>query len=267
MNPVLLDPLDIGIAVALVLISGVLSMVLSLGIHRDLFVAAARMIIQLVLVGFLLRWVFGVQIAWITALIVTGMILAGSYEATARQSRRLSGVWHLLVGLASVAGSTLPIAAVGLLILSQDPQWGGARHIIPLLGIVLGTAMNAASIALDRFYSTVWQQRDAVEARLALGQGRWTALDRIVPQVVRAGTIPIVNQMAGAGVITMPGIMSGQILAGMDPLEAGKYQIFLMMLLAGAGFAGVLLATFLSVWRIMDERDRLRLDRLAPAKR
>nr|MDL2428609.1 ABC transporter permease [Pseudomonas sp. BJa5] len=74
--------------------------------------------------------------------------------------------------------------------------------------------------------------------------------------------IPTLNQMAAAGIITLPGIMTGQILAGMDPLDAARYQILLMLLLAAAGFATALGAVWLSAWRLTDERDRLRLDRL-----
>jgi len=75
--------------------------------------------------------------------------------------------------------------------------------------------------------------------------------------------IPIINQMSAAGVITLPGMMTGQILAGMDPLEAAKYQILLLFLLSGGAGLGALAAVYVAVWRITDERDRLRLDRLA----
>jgi putative ABC transport system permease protein len=80
---------------------------------------------------------------------------------------------------------------------------------------------------------------------------------------LRSGMIPIINQMSAAGVITLPGMMTGQILAGMDPLEAAKYQILLLFLLSGGAGLGALAAVYVAVWRITDERDRLRLDRLA----
>lgn len=81
-------------------------------------------------------------------------------------------------------------------------------------------------------------------------------------RAVNAGIIPVMNQMVGAGIITMPGIMSGQILAGQDPLDAATYQIFLMLLLAASGTSSVILAIYLTVFRVTDERHRLRLDRL-----
>ena len=80
---------------------------------------------------------------------------------------------------------------------------------------------------------------------------------------LRSGMIPIINQMSAAGVITLPGMMTGQILAGMDPLEAAKYQILLLFLLSGGAGLGALAAVYVAAWRITDERDRLRLDRLA----
>ena len=91
---------------------------------------------------------------------------------------------------------------------------------------------------------------------------RYTALGGVLRRALYTGLIPILNQMAAAGIITLPGIMTGQILAGMDPLDAARYQILLMFLLVGAGFAAALGAVYLSAWRLTDERDRLRLDRL-----
>jgi putative ABC transport system permease protein len=79
---------------------------------------------------------------------------------------------------------------------------------------------------------------------------------------LRSGMIPIINQMSAAGIITLPGMMTGQILAGMAPFEAAKYQILILFLLSGGAGLGALAATFVAVWRVTDERDRLRLDRL-----
>ena len=78
--------------------------------------------------------------------------------------------------------------------------------------------------------------------------------------------MPIINSMAATGIVSLPGMMTGQILSGVDPTEAVKYQLLVMFLIGGATGLGVLLATFGSVWRLTDERHRLRLERLTNAK-
>ena len=86
----------------------------------------------------------------------------------------------------------------------------------------------------------------------------------MLQSAIKSGMIPIVNQMSAAGIITLPGMMTGQILAGMLPLEAAKYQILVLLLLAGGAGLGAIGAAYAALWRVTDERDRLRLDRLAP---
>ena len=128
--------------------------------------------------------------------------------------------------------------------------------------MLLGNTMNGIALALDRLTQTAWEQRETIEARLMLGHTTDEAVYGIRQQVFRSGLIPIINAMAAAGIVSLPGMMTGQILAGAPPVEAVKYQIMIMFLIAaGAGF-GTLAAVHLSVRRLFDERERLRLDRL-----
>lgn len=262
MSPIILSPLDLVLAALLVLASAGLSLVLSLGIHRALVWSAVRMIVQLLLVGLLLRVVFQQSSPWLTAGLVVAMIVAATYEVGSRQERRLQGWWRYGIGGMAVGTATLVIAILALTTALRPDPWWDARHAIPLTGIVLGTAMNAASLALNAIFAGAVQQRAAIEARLALGADRHLAFRDLIRRAIRTGLIPTINQMAGAGIITLPGIMTGQVLAGMDPVAAATYQILLMFLLASAGFAGAALASRLAVVRLTDRRDRLRLDRL-----
>ena len=105
-------------------------------------------------------------------------------------------------------------------------------------------------------------ERAAIEAQLVLGASRNEALAPLIRASVRKGLIPIINQMSAAGIITLPGIMTGQILAGMDPMDAVRYQILLMFLLAGGSGLSVALAVYLAARSVTDERHRLRMERL-----
>src|SRR6202011_3057685 len=121
--------------------------------------------------------------------------------------------------------------------LRSDP-WYAPQILIPLLGIILGNVMNGVSVSLNALSTAIMRERPAIEARLALGTDRYTALKPLQRSALRSGMIPIINQMSAAGVITLPGMMTGQILAGLDPLEAAKYQILLLFLLSGGGGLG-----------------------------
>ncbi|WP_020204834.1 MULTISPECIES: ABC transporter permease [Cupriavidus] len=262
MTPIPLSLYDLAIASLLVLAGAGASLALSLGVHRALLWTAARMIVQLLLVGLVLRAVFAWSSPLVTALVVAAMIAAAAREAGSRQERRLAGPWQALIGTAAVSVPTLAVTVLALTTALRPSPWYDARHAIPLAGIVLGNAMNAASLALDGAFTAAWHQRAAIDARLALGDDRRAALGPIVRQAVKSGLLPTLNTMAAAGIITMPGIMTGQILAGMDPLAAARYQILLMFLLAGGSMLGAVLAATLAARRLTDERHRLRLDRL-----
>ena len=126
--------------------------------------------------------------------------------------------------------------------------------------------MNGIALSLDRLNSNVHRLRGVIEARLVLGATWQEAISDVRKEAMRAGLIPIINAMAAAGIISLPGMMTGQILAGTPPIEAVKYQILTMFLItAGTGF-GTLVAVYFGARRLFDERERLRLDRLSVKK-
>lgn len=262
MTPLQLSVPELALAALLIVAAAAISWALRLGLQRTLLVSAVRLVVQLVLIGLFLRQVFALSSPWLTALVVAVMLGAAMFEVGSRQRRRLTGFWHLGIGGGAVGIATLGIALFALAGSLRPTPWYDARHAIPLVGIILGTAMNAASLALNQVFASVTRERAAIEARLALGADRHTALSGLIRRALYTGMIPTLNQMAAAGIITLPGIMTGQILAGMDPLDAARYQILLMFLLAGAGFIAALAAVYLSLWRLTDPRERLRLDRL-----
>ncbi|WP_046864002.1 ABC transporter permease [Microvirga massiliensis] len=264
MSAPLLSYADLAAAAVLVVLNAILSLLLNLGVARALLIAAARTVVQLLLVGLVLRTVFALDSPLLVAAVALAMLMAASYEIVSRQERRFAGAWGFGVGASTAMLATLFVTVFALVTLRPDP-WFAPAVVIPLVGIVLGSVMNGVSISLNAFNTGVVRERAAIEARLALGADRSTALKPLQRAALRSGMIPIVNQMSAAGIITLPGMMTGQILAGMPPFEAAKYQILVLFLLAGASGSGALVATYVAVRRISDERDRLRLDRLAPA--
>lgn len=265
MNPPEIGYLELAIAAVLVLLNAALSLLLNLGIGRDLLVAAVRVVVQLLLVGLVLKTVFELASPLAVAAVVAAMLAAASYEIHSRQQRRLAGAWGFGIGAGTAMLATLFVTTFGLAALRPDP-WFDPHVLIPLVGIVLGNVMNGVSISLNAFNTGIVRERAAIEARLALGASRRGAFRPMQRSALRSGMIPVINQMSAAGIITLPGMMTGQILAGMPPFEAAKYQILVLLLLAGGAGLGAIAATWLGVRRVTDGRDRLRLDRLAKTK-
>ena len=262
MTTVLLSPTDLAIAASLVVVDAGLSFALKLDLHRRIAVAALRMTVQLVAIGYVLRFIFKLNNPAATLGIALIMLLVAGREVAARPERRLTGWSNYVIGATSVALATSLTAILALTTAIRPEPWYDPRYALPLTGIILGTVLNTGSIALDSVLSGFPRERAEIEARLALGDTFKDASRPIVANAIRRGMVPMINQMSAAGIVTLPGIMTGQILAGMDPIDAVKYQILLMFLLAGASGLVAVSVAFLAARRFTDERQRLRLDRL-----
>jgi len=262
MGVITLSNWDLALASTMVLLLAFISRRMRFGIENRLLISALRTTIQLSLIGFVLKVLFeNATIAWV-ALLATLMLLIAGREVMARQERRFVGWWGYGVGTMSMFISSFAVTVLALNVLIQPEPWYLPQYAIPLLGMLLGNTMNGISLGLDRLTTSAWQQRQVIEARLMLGQTANEAISEIRRESMRVGLVPIVNAMAAAGVISLPGMMTGQILAGSPPLEAVKYQILIMfMIAAGTGF-GTLGAVWLGSQRLFDERERLRLDRI-----
>ncbi|WP_050476193.1 ABC transporter permease [Herbaspirillum rhizosphaerae] len=253
---------DLAIASVLVIINAVISVSLGLRLHKPVLLAAARMVVQLLLVGLLLRYVLESKSPLLTTLVIVAMILAAAREVAVRPKWRLKGWQSYGISTAMVSATSIATVLLALLTAIRPSPWYDAHYAVPLMGIVLGSVLNSASLGLDIFFSGVIASRNVVEGRLALGATRYEALAPYMRNAIRSGLIPVINQMSAAGIITLPGIMSGQILAGVDAVDAAKYQILLMFILAGGSGLAATGSVYLAAKAVTDERHRLRCDRL-----
>ena len=259
---VLLSWWDLAATSLLLLVNGGLSVAMALRLERTLFVAAARMVVQLTLVGLVLKQIFALQSPWLTLGVALVMVAAAGHEIMGRQDRTLRGGWTYGLGTGSMAFAAALVMVMALTTAVRPDPWYDPRYAIPLLGMVLGNTMSGVSLAFNTLSNAAVRERAAIEARLALGCSRWEAMRTQQRLALRTGMMPIINGMSATGLVSLPGLMTGQILGGVDPAEAVKYQILIMFLIAGSTGLGVLLATFGAVHRLTDARDRLRLDRL-----
>jgi putative ABC transport system permease protein len=258
-----LDYLDLGLAALLLVLNAGLSIWLRLALERQLLIAAVRMCVQLGLMGLVLKTLFELVSPWLTALAVLVMVLFAGREVMGRQEIRFRGLWAYGLGTSAVLFAGALVTAFALMTQVQADPWYHPRYAIPLLGMILGNTMTGIAIGLNTLTGQVRRERAAIETMLALGETRHVAFRPLVRSAVRNGLIPIVNAMAAAGVVSLPGMMTGQILSGVEPLEAIKYQVLIMFLIAGGTGIGVVTAVHAASARLSDARHRLRLDRLA----
>ena len=254
MKVIPLDFWQLGIAASLILASGVISLLLQLGLERRLMVAAVRTVVQLLLIGYVLQIIFDVDQWYIVMVLMAVMTLIAGLAAVQRTGRRYRGI--RLDSIISMWASSWLILAVALFAVIQVPQrgqsWYQPQYAIPLLGMILGNTLNGISLGLDRLGEELSGKRDQVETLLALGATRWEAAKAPIQQAVRTGMIPIINTMMVVGLVNLPGMMTGQLLAGTDPLPAVMYQIVIMFLIAAGTSLGTCSVVLLGYRRLFN---------------
>lgn len=267
MSYIALDGLDLALAALLVVLNGGLSLALQLGLTRQLTIATLRMIVQLLLVGLVLEVLFSLVSPLWTGLAALAMLLFAGREIMARQERRLTGFWAYGLGTSCMLVAATLVTLFALVVQVNPDPWYHPRYALPLLGMVLGNTMTGIALGLHTLTTGLTRDRAAVEARLALGATRYEAVLPVSRAAMRTALMPIINSMAATGLVALPGMMTGQILAGADPVDAVKYQILVMFLIAGGTGLGATSAVMAGGHRLTDARHRLRLDRLTPSRK
>lgn len=257
-----LSTLDLALSASLVVILAMLSWMLKLSIGKQMLIAGARSIVQLLLLGMVLKTLFNSQSLWLVIGLSTIMLTVAGYEVMARQKHRLKGWWGYGTGTLAMFLSSFAVTLLAIHVILQPTPWYSPQYAIPLLGMLLGNTMTGIAVSLDNLTRTAWNSKGAIEAKLMLGQTAAEAISDIRRDSLRSGLIPIINTMTTAGLVSLPGMMTGQILAGSPPMEAAKYQLMIIFLIAAGTGLGSSVAVVLGARRLFDDRDRLRLDRL-----
>ena len=257
---------QLAISATLLLALALILWLRNLGLAGTLLLSACRMTVQLWLLGLILDQVFALESLWPIIGIALIMIAMAGREIGARQKRALAGWWRWLSGTSAAASSSLLISLLLLLCVIQPAPWWDPHYAIPLLGMLLGNTITGIALASDRLTTGAWDHQSAIEAQLCSGASGRQALDGIRREAWRAGLMPTINGMAMAGIVSLPGMMTGQILAGVSPGIAVRYQIMIFLAIgAGTGF-GTLLAVEISSKRLIDQRHRLRLRPIASGR-
>jgi putative ABC transport system permease protein len=254
------------IGALLIVINGAISLLLRLDLERRLFLASVRTVVQLLAVGFLLEWIFR-QEHWATVLLwMLIMSVIAGFSAVGRVDRRYSRMWLDSLMAVMLSAWLLTIVALTAIIHPSVWQEQPAQYAIPFMGLILGNTLNGISLGLNRFTESLAQERDQIEMRLTLGATRWEAARDSVRQAVRTGMIPTINSMMVVGLVSLPGIMTGQLLAGVSPVAAVKYQIVIMFLIGAGTATGTILVVLLGFRRMFNHRHQFLAERIYQSK-
>ncbi len=255
-----LDFSDICLAVAVFFLAVGLQFMLGLQLTRDFLVAGLRMFGQLFVVGWVLLWVFHAKSVWVSVGVALAMVGVAAYTAWSRVKSTQTGPFRpspfpFLVALACGVGLA---SALGIGAILRPVPWFDPQYLIPLVGMVTGNTMNVSTLAAERFVGVVVQDAHLIESLLALGVSAEKSLESHKRQALRVSLMPTLNTMMVVGVVSLPGMMTGQILAGASPNQAVRYQMLIHSLI----LLSALIVSFLSV-RSLGKRLIVNEERLA----
>jgi len=246
---------DLALVSACLLINVALSLHYGLGMHKNLVIAGLRTMFQLTAVGLILDKIFQVDQPWLVLGIMIVMVILAGSTISSRSKHSFPGRWITAVG--SVSFPAFLMVAYGVFIIIRPDNWADPRYLIPLMGMILGNSLTSVHLTMDRYTQALVEHRKQVEHLLCLGATPQEATHRATRDAIRTGMTPILNSMVIVGIVSLPGMMTGQILGGTPPLMAVRYQIVIMFLLAGSTALGSAVCALWLRRRLFDERYRI----------
>lgn len=241
----LLGYYQVALASVALLIVMAISGWLKLGLIRELLIASVRSVVQLSLIGLILVWIFAREQWYEVLVILTLMTLIASIAAKNRVKKPYIGLtWDTLL---AVFGSSWLVALFGgmCVLASEGQAWYRPQVMIPLLGLILGNSLTAVSLSMNQLVNSLHREQAMINSLLALSASPWEAARSYVVAAIQNGITPTINSMMVVGLVSLPGMMTGQILAGADPHQAVLYQIITLFLIATSSTLGCTIGTLL----------------------
>ncbi|CAX58751.1 iron export ABC transporter permease subunit FetB [Erwinia billingiae] len=243
---------SLGLALILVLIALLVSKKEKLGLEKDIVWSIARAIVQLIIVGYVLKYIFDLNNRWLTVLMV--LFICVNAALNARKRSRNIGNAFMLSFIAITVSTTLTLV---ILVLSGSIEFM-PMQVIPISGMIAGNAMVAVGLCYSNLNQRFTDNRQKIQEMLSLGASIKTASGRLIRDSIRAAMIPTVDAAKTVGLVSLPGMMSGLIFAGIDPVKAIKYQIMVTFMLLGTASISTIIAGYLAYRRFYTARAQLR---------
>eukprot|EP00127_Corallochytrium_limacisporum_P003153 Clim_evm2s147 gene=Clim_evmTU2s147 len=248
------------IALSVMVFTVMVSWLLGLGFEKKMTIGTVRAALQLTALGYILTPVFTTPRWWAVMLLSLAIVVLAAREAYARPKWSYALMFsHILFAIA--IPSLLLCCMATLLVVKANPFWD-PQHFIPLLGMLLGNVLTGVSLALSEVLSILGERRQLIEYRLAMGATCWEAYRPLMIDALVTGMTPTLNSMYVIGLVSIPGMMTGQILGGTSPEVAAKYQIVIIYFIGCTGMLGQVI-TLLLLYTTLIQGGRVRHELLS----
>ncbi|GER67972.1 ABC transporter permease [Weizmannia acidilactici] len=234
-----------------VMIALFLSAGFKLGLGRDLLVTSIRAAIQLLIVGYILKAVFGFDRVWVILLMLLIMIAVATGNAAKRGKGLPHIFWNIFLAI-TISEAVTQAFLLGLKIVPATPQ-----YIISISGMIIGNSMVIANLFLNRLKGEINMRKDEVALVLSLGGSPKQAIYPVLKQSIRASLIPTVESQRTIGLVQLPGMMTGQIIAGADPIQAVRFQLLIIFMILSAASLTAIILGFLIYPRLFNKDQQL----------
>ncbi|MGE7916268.1 ABC transporter permease [Lysinibacillus xylanilyticus] len=243
--------LSLSLTLIFVFIPLILSKTLKLGLEKDTILATIRSIIQLLAVGYILKFVFDTQSYMYIFLMVALMIVVATLNAR-KKGKGIKGItWKIALTLIVIEFVTQGV------LLGFNIVPATAQYIIPISGMMIGNSMVLSILFLNRFTAEITSHQNEIELILSLGGTPKQAIHRQLINAVKASMIPTIESQKTIGLVQLPGMMSGQIIGGADPIQAVQFQLLIIFALLTTATLSSIMIGFLSYPALFNERMQL----------
>jgi len=239
------------ISSSLVLVTLFFSYWQKLKLEKEVIIGVIRAVVQLIIVGYVLEYIFGLKSPVFTTLLLIFMIFNAAYNAAKRGNDVKNGFYisFLSISIGTIATLTILVASKTI---EYEPY-----QIIPVSGMIIGNAMVALGLCYRQIASDFKNKRDEVETKLSLGADILPSSIDIIRNCIKTGMLPTIDSAKTLGIVSLPGMMTGLILAGSSPMEAIKYQIMVTFMLLSTSSIASFIACYLAYRSFFNSKKQL----------
>ncbi|KAI8145565.1 hypothetical protein BJV82DRAFT_604206 [Fennellomyces sp. T-0311] len=244
-----------------VLVAALISFCMGTRLELSLIISGIRCVVQLTIMGYVLDDVLGSNNPGIVMLMTLVLILLGAYETTFNRAKKtFSGLFVNMLVILLV--SNVFIAFLGSAFALQEHPFWSPPKFIPIIGMLLGNSMGSIAMATEQCLDNITLNGPIIETRLAFGATRFEAVKPLAVEAIRVSMLPIITQLSVMGLINIPGMMVGQLMAGMSIKDAVVYQQCIMFMIAASSALGAVMAVIACLIVLVDKHHSLRSEKI-----
>ena len=232
-----------------------------LDVSNSILEGCFRTLLQLHILGSLLSPIFkyGIKYPAVVGCYALFMVILAAYEASSRTKYNHENHFAIILKSMVLVLSWVAMLAFGAIIKPQ-PVWN-PRYVLPIVGMLLGNSINGLSITLDSILTSLVERQSEVDLYLSFGADKYEAVSGIIAHAIQKGTTPSLNMMCVVGIVSIPGMMTGQILGGSNPMVAARYQAMIIFLIALTTMSTIMCSSYLTVMSAFSSQQILMPDR------